>query len=148
VRAFFESNLRTITDECKLWPYSTTNGGYGQIVIAQRHYAVHVLACEAFNGPRPAGLEAIHGPCNTPGCWNGRHLSWGSHRKNMLDQARDGTRARGERKSVKGLTEADVLEIRRRWALRETLAVIAKDFNVSRSTVSNIGLRQRWRHLP
>lgn len=147
-RKYFYDNLYTDTDDCKLWPFSTTNYGYGVLVIQQQRFGTHVLACQAFNGPKPsADAEALHGECNRPACFNGRHLHWGTHLENMQDQWRDGTRSRGaSRKSAK-LTEVTVREIRARWATGEPLAQIAADYGITKSTVSNIGLRQRWQWL-
>lgn len=148
VRAYFLANLYTEVPGCKMWPFATTNNGYGVIVVNQERFGVHVLACQAFNGPKPfAGAEALHGECNQPGCWSGFHLRWGSHYENMMDRVADGTLGRGTTLPQAKLTETKVRLIRSRWATGESLAAIAADFGVTKSTVSNIGLRQRWAWL-
>jgi hypothetical protein len=55
---------------------------------------------------------------------------------------------RGTRHGMAKLTEAQVLEIRRRRDAGERLQAIADDFGVDMSLVSLIGLRKIWRHLP
>lgn len=146
-RAYFYDHLYTVTDDCKMWPFATTNYGYGVLVINQIRFGTHVLACQAFNGPRPPRAEALHGECNAPACFNGLHLHWGTHAENMRDQARDGTRCRGAARPNSKLREADVRAIRARWATGEDLSTIAADFGITKATVSNIGLRQRWAWL-
>lgn len=54
---------------------------------------------------------------------------------------------RGESQHLSKLTEEQVLEIRRRAALREPIQNIAKDFNIGVSTVSTIRHRHTWKHL-
>ena len=51
-------------------------------VFRRNTYRVHSLVCEAFNGPRPAGLVCCHDDenwrNNTPG-----NLFWGTQKENM-----------------------------------------------------------------
>lgn len=72
----------------------TSNGPYWRIslCIADKNYyrLVHVLVMQAFIGPKPPGMECLHGP-------NGSldaslvNLSYGTHSQNILDTNRDGT---------------------------------------------------------
>jgi hypothetical protein len=56
---------------------------------------------------------------------------------------------RGERSTSAKLTEAQVLEIRRRLAIggRGTGVVLAREFNVCTSTISAIKEGHHWSHL-
>jgi len=57
-------------------------------------------------------------------------------------------RARGSRHGAAKLTEADVREIRRRYATgRETFAVLASAFSVSPQSVSGVVHMRSWRHV-
>ena len=57
-------------------------------------------------------------------------------------------RARGSRHGAAKLTEADVREIRRRYAKgRETFAALGHAFSVSPQTVSGIVHRRSWQHV-
>ena len=137
----FYDNLLTETDDCKIWPYAVQGGEhpYGVVRLDGKVQRVHVLACEAFNGPRPPGAEAAHGPCHQPRCWNGRHLRWATSAENQADRDRDGTSQHGERNGNVKLSTADVDEIRRLWARGDmTQGIIARRFDISQSTVSLI----------
>ena len=76
---------------------------------------VHRLVLEAFVGPRPEGQLCRHGP---GGRLDNRlvNLCWGTPRDNNLDQRRDGTETFGEDHPWAKLTEAQVREIRQRYA--------------------------------
>ena len=57
-------------------------------------------------------------------------------------------RARGSRHGAAKLIEADVREIRRRYATgRETFAALADAYEISPQTVSGIVHRRSWQHV-
>jgi hypothetical protein len=57
-------------------------------------------------------------------------------------------RARGSRHGAAKLSEADVREIRRRYAKgRETFAALAAAFNVSPQTIGGIVHLRSWQHV-
>ena len=57
-------------------------------------------------------------------------------------------RARGSRHGAAKLSEADVREIRRRYAKgSETFAALATAFNVSPQTIGGIVHRRSWAHV-
>lgn len=148
-RAHFEANLMLDTDDCKTWPYATNSAGYGSIGIDGKTLAVHVLACIAWNGPKPEGKEAAHGPCHNPLCWNGRHLSWKTRLENQHDKFRDGTDNKGVKHPRARLTEADVLEIRALAAAGVSQRDIALKFGIPHRSgqVSSIVHRRYWAHI-
>ncbi len=52
---------------------------------------VHRLVLEAFEGPRPSGMEALHGPGGVhDNCWP-ESLHWGTRLENVRDLVRDRT---------------------------------------------------------
>jgi hypothetical protein len=110
---------------------------------------VHQLVLEAFTGPRPPGMESLHGP---GGSQDNRlaNLSYGTRRQNSgPDRARDGTTNRGERCGSAKLTAAIVIECRRRYAAgEETLTAMAREHGVSIGHMSQIVSGKKWAHLP
>ena len=65
---------------------------------------VHHLVLEAFVGPRPEGLDGLHGP-GGPGDNSLANLCWGTPEKNLgEDRVRDGTDNRGEKHPLHKLT--------------------------------------------
>jgi IS30 family transposase len=46
------------------------------------------------------------------------------------------------------LTEAQVVEIRRRRASGENIRAMAKELGIARSTIHMIGRRVTWSHVP
>jgi hypothetical protein len=106
--------------------------------------SVHRLVLEAFEGPWPPGMEALHGPAGRRD--NSRaNLRWGTRSQNLgPDRRRDGTDNGGERHSLAKLTSADVAEIRRRCAAGERQRAVAAEFSVSQQQVSKIVTGKRW----
>jgi hypothetical protein len=98
---------------------------------------VHHLVLEAFAGPRPPGLNALHGP---GGPLDNRlaNLRWGTQRENYA----------GERAPTAKLTEAAVIECRRRYAAGETQRALAAEFGVNPATISEAVTGRKWGWLP
>lgn len=109
---------------------------------------VHHLVLEAFVGPRPDGMEALHGP---GGALDNRlvNLSWGTKSENQgRDRVRDGTSNRGERQWQSKLTEADVIECRRRYAAGERLTVLVSEYGTTTGGMSTAISGKTWSWLP
>lgn len=113
----------------------------------RRTRLVHQLVLEAFIGPRPDGMEALHGP---GGALDNRlaNLSWGTHAVNVgPDKVRDGTSNRGERQGRAKLTEQIVTECRRRYAAGERLKVLISEYGTTTSGMSNAISGKTWHWL-
>lgn len=105
---------------------------------------VHALVLEAFVGPRPDGMECLHGD---GGPLDNRlvNLSYGTRSKNLKDdRARDGTDNRGEKHPLHKLTTEDVQEMRRQFAAGIPQVEIARSFCINQSAVSRICNGKRW----
>lgn len=107
---------------------------------------VHTLVCEAFHGPRPAGMQVAHNDGsrdnNQP-----NNLRWATPSENNLDKKTHGTQQdqRGEKAPGAKLTNDKVAAIRK--ALDEIpQKEIARSFGVAPSTISNIRTGKRWSH--
>lgn len=125
--------------------------GYWRVTIWRNNKAtncgVHRLVTMAFIGPIPPGMEVLHGPA---GSWDNHvsNLSIGTHRQNIHDKFRDGTLARGERHGMTRLSEADVLELRRRYAAGESARELARAFGLNSTGVAKIISGATWGHVP
>jgi hypothetical protein len=133
---------------CIEWTGARNNYGYGRIRHAGGLVLTHRLAYELKHGPIPPGMEVCH-KCDNPPCVNEDHLCLDTHAGNMADRDSKGrgNQPKGEKHGNAKLTEASVLEIRRRIATGELQRVIAKDFGISRPVVGQISRGQTWSHL-
>lgn len=101
----------------------------------------------------PGAMFVCH-RCDNTLCVNPEHLFLGTHADNMRD-ARSKGRATlvggslpGEQSNVAKLTDAKVLEIRRRVRAGEKQVALAAEFGVSFQAIGKIHKRGSWRHLP
>lgn len=141
-----------------LAPVTDSTYGYLTVGLSRegRHkpYKVHRLVCEAFLGPRPDGMDTLHGP-------GGRqdnsltNLRYGTRAENELDKIRDGAfnhgggeKTQGEKNGNSKLTAALVTELRQRYASGERQADLARGFDVTQATISQVVKRQTWKHVP
>lgn len=100
-------------EDCLIWPYARTAAGYGTTTFRGRLEYVHRLMCTLVHGePATPSLQARHLCGNGHmGCFNPRHLVWGTVRMNQMDRVVHGTSNRGTRHPANVLTEEQVLEI-------------------------------------
>lgn len=126
--------------------------GYGYLAVklscnsVQATKLVHKLVAEAFIGPCPEGQQVRHGP-------NGKldnrasQLCYGTPKDDGQDRVRDGSSRKGVKSHMAKLTDADVIEIRRRRATGELQRTIAASYDITASLVSMIVNGKIWRHL-
>ena len=126
-------------EECWPWKRARTGKGYGRFSAEHRLHTASRVAYEITHEPLGAA-EARH-TCDNPPCCNPAHLVAGSHAQNMADMAQR------ERSPRRRLTGAQVIEIRARRDAGDRLAVLAADFGVTPSNVSQIVRRRTWKHL-
>jgi hypothetical protein len=129
-----------------------TNGrGYLRIKVsvnnAQWDEYVHRMVCAAYHGPCPDGFECRHldgnRQHNSPS-----NLEWADKATNERDKIIHGTILSGERNGQAELTDAIVIEARRRAAAGERIDHIAASFGVNRLTLGQAIAGKRWKHLP
>lgn len=133
-------------DEC--WPWTGgTHDGYGLFTTPSTGSGAHRYSYWLATGESVRGWVVRHSCDNRP-CVNPGHLSLGTIADNIRDRDERGRQARGERSNLSKLTEADVLEIRRRDAAGERQNAIAVAFETDPSNVNRICNGRTWKHLP
>lgn len=135
-------------DACWEWQGTRAPNRYGSVTFHNRAVSTHRLAWELTHGPITDGLWVLH-RCDNPPCCNPAHLFLGTPTDNAQDRNAKGraNTARGERTGHAKLTDAQVLDIRARYAAGETGRALAREYGVSPAAVSNIMTGKRWRHL-
>lgn len=141
-----------------------------------KQYSAHRLSWLLHRGAIPTGMCVCHA-CDNPGCVNPEHLWIGTHGDNSRDRVCKGRAARGERNGAvkyperiseglrnawaenperfsRGervhtakLTEAQVLEIRERYAGGEKQVPLAREYGLTQASISAIILRKSWKHI-
>ena len=106
---------------------------------------VHTMVASAFIGPRPAGMVVRHLDGNKDNN-SPENLKWGTHKENSEDVARHGI-LKGRRNWNAKLTDSCVIEIRKLRASGVRLSVLAKQFEVSDSTIEAVVNRRNWKHV-
>lgn len=106
---------------------------------------VHHLVFEAFHGAVPDGLIVRHMDGN-PTNNHVVNLAAGTHAENMADRDRHGTTARGERHGCAKLTEPQVAEIRRLYAVGGvTQTDLGRQFGISQAMTGYIVRGDYWK---
>jgi hypothetical protein len=136
------------SDECLLWPFRKESG-YGRLHYEGTMVLAHRLAYKVANGvwPEPKGLHT----CNTPACFNPRHVIPGTQQENVAQrvaQGRNGPReTRGESNPRARFNDIDVIAIRRLCAAGISMGQLAAAFECKMSVISFIVHGKRWKHL-
>lgn len=120
----------------------------------QKHIYVHKLVAQAFIGPRPDGHEVNHKDSDRTNARyeNLEYVTRSGNMRHMILQGRSPTEkqkynALGERNSSAILNESMVVEIRMRAANGELHKDLAKEYGVSKSTISHAISGHNWGHI-
>ena len=137
---------------CWEWRGSRNVAGYGQISSGTRTATGHPrpalaprVSWEVHSGPIPDGLAVLH-RCDNPPCVNPAHLFLETRGDNNADMARKRRTLNGERRPNAKLTDAQVDEIRERYAAGGiSQRALGAEYGVGGPTVSMIVNRKlRW----
>lgn len=122
-------------------------GAYSFVVLCREAKPVmryvHTLVLEAFDRPRPPGMECRHLDGDSLNCRRG-NLEWGTPTENTADRERHGTVLRGESAPWARLTADRVRQIK---ADNRPQCVIAAEFGIHQTMVSRIKLGKAWAHV-
>ena len=128
---------------CWEWQGARQVQGYGYLhagaASSRRWEIAHRVAWTIHFGEVPEGLVVCH-HCDNPPCCNPAHLFLGTRADNNRDR-------RDKGRSHSKLNEVGVREIMRRLEAGERQASIAKLFNVTHQTISDISRHKAWAHL-
>lgn len=132
------------------WPWTGKRTRYGYGLFCHSHAkaaAAHRFAYELVKGPLAPGMDCCHA-CDNRACCRPSHLFEGTRSQNLRDGAAKGLFTCGERNGQAKITDAQVNEIRHRYATgMELQREIAADFGITRSMVSYIVSRKSWAHV-
>ena len=136
------------SDGCWEWTAFRKKNGYGYVRRGGKAMYAHRISWEMENGPIPNKMCVCHS-CDNPACVNPEHLWIGTQAENLNDMRSKGRfntigRSRGSAHRWAKIDENDVCEIRRRLLAGESMAQIARDFNVTRSAIYKIKCGKTW----
>lgn len=147
-RAQFDTN-----GGCWLFDGHWGRGGYGQFYIVRgTPLHAHRVSWMLHNGPIPPGAHVLH-KCDVPPCFRPDHLFLGTPFDNVHDCMAKGRKTapphlQGSGHGSARLSDAEVLEIRARWAdggiSQTALGLI---YGVNQTTISAIVHRKLWAHI-
>lgn len=132
-----------------------------------REAAAHRVSWILANGPIPENAPCVLHRCDNPACVRPDHLWVGTKRQNNADMVQKGRAVtpppgkgrapgsvnkgcgipKGEQRPRARLTDALVRETRTRHSSDESMASIAREFDVSRGLIWKIIHRKRWNHV-
>lgn len=108
---------------------------------------VNRLIAIAFHGEPPTPKHhAAHRDGNRDNNASG-NISWLTAKENMADMTRHGTRCIGEQRSWARLTDAKVIDARRRYAEGRSIKSMAAELGVHRKTLRHALLGITWGHV-
>lgn len=132
---------------CWEWQGCLINNGYGVRSINRTTFLVHRLSWLLTYGKQTEKF-LLHS-CDNRICVNPSHLREGDHLDNARDKTSRDRQAKGETHGRRKLQTKDIPEIERLYYVAKLTDVeIAKRFEVTRSTISNIVHGRIWKHVP
>lgn len=134
--------IHAVHGQCWQWT-AGKRAGYGRIQHLRKSLSAHRVSWVIVGESIPDRLKVLH-KCDNPGCVRPSHLFVGTSKANSADMAAKGRSSRGGKHYCSKLTTRDVKEIRRTCA---TQASLARQFRVTKQTISNIIKRDTWKHI-
>lgn len=140
---------------CILWLHTRKKDRRPIVTLSKngilRTHTVHRLVCGAFY-PNPFSLPEVNHLDGNPENNRSDNLEWCTHADNHNHAKRNGLLGYkahfGEDNGFSKLTAMQVLEIRRKYRPRKvTVLMLAKEYGVSESAISNVLTNKRWKHL-
>lgn len=137
------------SEGCWLWTGATKGRGYGHFSRRGRWFAAHRVSFELAFGPIPTGLRVLH-RCDVPACVRPDHLFTGTGKDNYQDMVSKGRNSSpgAKRNGHAKVGPEQVLLIRARVRKGERKAVLAAEFNLSKSALGKLIRGDTWSKLP
>lgn len=117
-----------------------------------RNLKAHRFSWEIAFGLIPSDRSVLH-HCDNPPCVRPEHLHLGDHTTNMAEmyERGRGRKVNGEAHPQAKLTEAKVIEIRRRYERGSRIngsVALGKEFGVDSYTIRSVVTGRRWKAIP
>lgn len=138
-----QQRIKQMPNGCIEWTKGKSGEGYGVISINGKQVYVHRFFYEQYVGPIPEGMKVLHS-CDNPPCVNPKHLRTGTDAENVADRV---IRGRSKSPGPRKLTEEQVRSIHERRASGAAVAILVKEFEVSRATIYHILQGRTRTHL-
>lgn len=141
----FWAKAKRASNGCLLWQHFVLLDGYGGLRYHTRNWRAHRLAWVLAHGPIPDGLNVLH-RCDTPLCIEPAHLFLGTEADNAADRDAKGRAADtgADHNGNAKLSRDQVVQIRQRCLEGAIGASLAREYGVSRATISEIKNRRHW----
>lgn len=133
--------------------------GYQKVRLSisgkRRCFSVHRLVAEAYL-PKPINAVMVRHLDDVKSNNHVDNLAWGTAADNAADAIRNGRTMKGRKRNFdssgennpnRKLTHEQVLEIRRRWDERVTLASLGREYGVEYPTIASIVKGKLWSRL-
>jgi hypothetical protein len=149
-------------DECWEWQgFCEPTTGYGRFTLSTRPtpesglrsigVGAHRYSFELANGPIGSSKIFVCHRCDNPPCVNPAHLFAGTQADNIRDMdakgRRRGNQPKGEAHFKARLTDAMVLDLRRRYAAGESMRDAAREMGLGEDNIRKAARGDTWRHL-
>lgn len=137
------------TSSCWIWTGTKRKDGYGVQGFNRTTLRAHRVSWMLTHGGIPEGMDVLH-RCDVAFCVRPTHLFLGTQLDNMRDMITKGRRSptHGEGTRRAKLTEAEVLEIRARYAAgAESYNTLADWYGVARTTIGDVLTQRNWKHI-
>lgn len=123
---------------CWLWLYAVDRDGYG---VFNNNRKAHQESYRLYKGTILKGLLVRH-KCDQPSCVNPDHLILGTAQDNSDDMVKRNRQRKHENHPLAKLNSKQADEIR---VSDKSTRILAKEYNISRHTISKIKRNLLWR---
>lgn len=137
-----------VVGECWEWSGALNSTGYGHLKTpgTRQNILAHRLSFILFNGELLETDLVLH-KCDNRKCIRPQHLFKGDYADNLHDAMKKGRfNKKGENHHGAKLTEKEVLELRRTWAVGVMSAEgLSNRYGISKAQVYRIIRKERWK---
>lgn len=134
-------------NNCWDWKGDIDHGGYTRMSLrSDMGVNGHVISWYLHKGNIPNNKFVCH-TCDNRKCTNPEHLFLGDCFENVTDRDKKKRGCKGSQIGTSKLTEYSVKEIKKLLNIGVKDARIAKDYQVSKSTIGRIKFEKTWKHV-